>query len=295
MRLNDIVVGLDGSVASATALAWAAGLATSSGVTARAVSMWQAPSADLRSVLTAMPSQAAIAERLAHVVDQSLAEADVELAVERNYIEGSPGPMLANTTQADRLVVVGRSGRGGRRFPLRSPNALGSAARYCVHHLKGPVAVVPPATSWVDDPTVVVGIDGSKASIAGLRWAATNLPPTAEIRAVWAESPYKEGLLALDRHAIDRIAASATQKLGLAIAEAVRPLDVRADRISTAVVFENARYAVVDPDSDVDLIIVGERGHGALTAALLGSTADFAIRHSPHPVIVVPEETGAPQ
>ncbi|MFP8956924.1 universal stress protein [Natrialbaceae archaeon A-CW3] len=40
---------------------------------------------------------------------------------------------------------------------------------------------------------------------------------------------------------------------------------------------------------DVDLIVLGRSGHGPITEALLGSTADRVIRTSSVPVVVVPE------
>ena len=40
---------------------------------------------------------------------------------------------------------------------------------------------------------------------------------------------------------------------------------------------------------EVDLIVLGSHGHGALYKALLGGTSDSVLRHSSCPVVVVPD------
>jgi nucleotide-binding universal stress UspA family protein len=43
---------------------------------------------------------------------------------------------------------------------------------------------------------------------------------------------------------------------------------------------------------EYDLLVIGSRGRGALSASLLGSVSHYALNHSPIPVLIVHEDGG---
>jgi nucleotide-binding universal stress UspA family protein len=53
------------------------------------------------------------------------------------------------------------------------------------------------------------------------------------------------------------------------------------------------RIAVAAQEWNADLVVVGSRGHGAITSAVVGSVSRALLRRSPVPVMVVRERTAA--
>ena len=135
-----IVVGVDGSPASADALRWAARQAELTGAGLRAVSTWRWP-----NYITIKPpglDLAADTERtLTELVDQVLAD-HPGLTVTRRVCEGPPGPALLAQAEGAELLVVGARGRAA--FPGMM---LGSVAEYCVRNGDCPVVVVRAGTN----------------------------------------------------------------------------------------------------------------------------------------------------
>ena len=130
-----IVVGVDGSAASANALRWATRQAALTGSELRAISSWRWP-----NYITIKPpglDLAADAERtLNELVDRVLVDFP-GVQVSRRVIEGPPGPALLTQAEGADLLVVGARGRAA--FPGM---LLGSVAEYCVRNGPCPVVVV---------------------------------------------------------------------------------------------------------------------------------------------------------
>src|SRR4029077_2242999 len=53
------------------------------------------------------------------------------------------------------------------------------------------------------------------------------------------------------------------------------------------VVEGQAGPVLVDAAEGADLLVMGNRGHGGLTEALLGSVGQYCVRHAPCPVVIM--------
>jgi nucleotide-binding universal stress UspA family protein len=132
---------------------------------------------------------------------------------------------------------------------------------------------------------LVVGVDGSNASLAALRWAERIAAPTgSSIQAVIAWTyPTDYGWTG----AVDgwRPDLDAEKCLEIAIDEAFdghRPAGLE------PIVREgHARSVLLDAAGGAELLVVGSRGHGGFTGLLLGSVSAACAEHARCPVLVV--------
>ncbi len=149
-----------------------------------------------------------------------------------------------------------------------------------------------PAEQDSKDPRIVAGVDGSPSSLSALRWAIRQASLTgATVDAVIAW------------HYPDLVASAG---YGMAVAGVEPGNDFRemAEKIVT-----EAISSTLSPDSDVqvhpqvaegvaaqvlldasagaDLLVVGSRGHGGFTEALLGSVSQHCVHHARCPVVII--------
>ena len=132
-----VVVGVDGSPGSQSAVRWAAQQATLTGATLRAVSSWRWP-----NYITRVPPGIDLAKDTKRILDEVLEQALIgseDLIVTRHVVEGPPGPVLVAQSHDASLLVVGAQGRAAFTGML-----LGSVAEHCVRHGSCPVVVVRP-------------------------------------------------------------------------------------------------------------------------------------------------------
>lgn len=146
---GEILVGHDGSPASAEAVRWAAALAERLGSPLHVIRTWSLSSAPRPA--TAEPGyvppmtdfESAVAERLrTDVTGLGLPDG---LTVECHTLHGSAGRRLLEASKGAEMLVLGSRGGGGFRG-LR----FGSTADQVVRHAVCPVVVVPVTGS--DDP-----------------------------------------------------------------------------------------------------------------------------------------------
>lgn len=135
---------------------------------------------------------------------------------------------------------------------------------------------------------IVVGIDGSNASDAALRFAADEARRRhADLDVVYAWSArqhapipvgvgadYVDELSGHSRDWLDSVASS-LQAEGLP----------RVDAILTG---GDPAEALVRLSTGADMLVVGTRGRGAIASTLLGSVSRHVLHHAKCPVVVVP-------
>ncbi|MGW6914885.1 universal stress protein [Kitasatospora sp. NPDC054939] len=133
---RQVVVGVDGSPASASAVAFAFDLASRRGAVVRAVWVWQPPLLFPPDRRTAVESARA---RLAELT-AGYGERHPEVALTHQVLVGHPVEELAQASAEALAVVVGRRGHGGF-----TGMRLGSVPYGLLHRAHCPVVTVPPA------------------------------------------------------------------------------------------------------------------------------------------------------
>ena len=143
---------------------------------------------------------------------------------------------------------------------------------------------------------IVVGVDGSDASRAALRWAVEEarlrFSPLVAVHA-WSFIPAQPigdpGLLAVPAGDIagqlDAESAAARETLAEAVAAALA--DDPGLEIEQRLVEGDPAEALVDASESADLVVVGSHGRSGLRAALLGSVSRHVASHAACPVVVV--------
>jgi nucleotide-binding universal stress UspA family protein len=150
------------------------------------------------------------------------------------------------------------------------------------------------------DP-IVVGIDGSSASRAALRWALAEARlRSAPLRVVHSWTPpYGSAAIGLDPtiepmmgpaydpELLETVRTGAESILGTELAE----LSAESQGLEIEpVLFEGPpAEALVAQAENAQLLVVGSRGHGGLTGLLLGSVSQHVAQHAPCPLVIVPD------
>ena len=132
---------------------------------------------------------------------------------------------------------------------------------------------------------IIVGVDGSPASIEAIRWGAGQAALTgSKLVAVTAWSiPASYGVAFGGEDAIDW-KSNATQALDEALTEA---LGDSASTVERVVDQGHPAYLLTEASKDADLVIVGSRGHGGFTGLVLGSVSQHVVAHADCPVVVI--------
>jgi nucleotide-binding universal stress UspA family protein len=196
---------------------------------------------------------------------------------------------LAEREGAD-LMVTGSARRGalGRMV-------LGSVSRDVLHGSPCPVAVAPRGFSAGTPTRIGVAFDHSPEAEKALDLAV------AAAEALGASITVREVVAADLLPAIAGYPVVDVHRLGQEIVDdAQQRLDAKLAGLSTSVSIQGEAVLGTIPErlgelaGQVDLLVCGSRGWGAIRRVVLGSTADRLIHHAEVPVLVVPRtaETG---
>ncbi len=131
---------------------------------------------------------------------------------------------------------------------------------------------------------MVVGVDGSPASIDALKWATRQASLTgAAVEAVIAwQYPMMSGGYPIATE-VDW-PSTAQEVLDTAVTEA---FGAHSDQVSRTVIEGHPAKVLIDAAADADLLVVGSRGHGGFAGMLLGSVSEHVAAHAHCPVLVI--------
>lgn len=281
-----VVVGIDGSDDSLTALRAAARAAELLHAELVVVTTWLQEPTFGRTPLW-LPDFQRDTEQLQHRVLQETFGDAPPVPIRPVVCGGSPAGALRRESEGARLVVVGRRGHGGFGALL-----LGSTAMATVVHAGCSVLVLghdaKPVPSDVDEPgghRVVVGVDGEPPSIRALAVAdraAVELDARLDVVTAWTVFGGYPGTIAELQAAVE---ADEKAKQQAAI-EAVVPGE-RRGRIRQVVAEGSPSAVLVEQSAHADLLVVGIRSRSAVVEAFTGAVALTTAAHADCPVLVV--------
>ncbi|MGW7412378.1 universal stress protein [Streptomyces sp. NPDC054863] len=134
---------------------------------------------------------------------------------------------------------------------------------------------------------LIVGVDGSESSLQAVDWAAdeaarSGLPLRLVHASLWEN--YDSAAFSYDFAGATRMDVAERTVIAAADRAAKRQADLT---VSTAVVSDDARTALLREAHDASALITGTRGLGPLTELLLGSVSLAVAARAQCPVIVV--------
>jgi nucleotide-binding universal stress UspA family protein len=136
---------------------------------------------------------------------------------------------------------------------------------------------------------IVVGVDGSPSSIQALNWAIGQAALTgASIEAVTAwHFPNSHGAPLPDPGDYPVLAAETLDKAIAAARNASTGPGEAGVTITSYVGEGPAAEILLDRGRHARLLVAGNRGHGGLSEALLGSVSQQLVHHAAVPVVVI--------
>jgi nucleotide-binding universal stress UspA family protein len=130
---------------------------------------------------------------------------------------------------------------------------------------------------------VVVGVDGSDAGLAALKWADHYASATgASLRIVtsWEHAmAYGVPMMFEGYHP--------NADARVVVDKAITDVTLPEERVEVCVQEGSAGPVLVAASEGAQALVVGSQGHGAVSSLLLGSVSAYCVHHSASPVVVV--------
>ncbi|MFB7596163.1 universal stress protein [Streptomyces sp. NPDC056160] len=140
------------------------------------------------------------------------------------------------------------------------------------------------------EPRVVVGVDGSPSSYAALRWAvryARLVGGVVETIHAW-DTPSDVGWTgpAIDpEFDLEQARERFAEELSSVFAKQERPAGLREHLVEG-----DPSEVLIRASQGAEVLVVGSRGRGAFSRAMLGSVSQRCAQHAACPVVVVRED-----
>jgi nucleotide-binding universal stress UspA family protein len=145
--------------------------------------------------------------------------------------------------------------------------------------------------AWSSIGRVVVGVDGSGSSQSALRWALRQAQLTGG--SVWAviawEIPLYYGMAPFAAVKGVDLPGMAKHVLAHAVSDAVSATGASVP-VGQRVAQGDAAQVLIEAARGAALLVVGNRGHGGFTEALLGSVSQRCTARAACPVVVVRDQ-----
>jgi nucleotide-binding universal stress UspA family protein len=282
---NPIIVGVDDSPSSHSALSWAVDEAASRQSPLQVVYAWRSmyrtwPGSP-RVVDLAAASRAYGEERLASLVD-GVHASDPQTSVTGQVLEGRPSAILLEAAFAAQaqLLVIGARGVGGFDGLL-----LGSVGLHVVTN--APCSVVVVRAARRPDGPIVVGIDGSSESPAVLSAAfdeASARKTRLDVIHVLYVHSEAEGVPDRDA-ALAAAKSEANASMEQLVADAAH--QHRDVKVRTDLPAGYPAEILINASADASLLVMGSHGGGGFADMGLGSVAHAVVHHARCPVMLL--------
>ncbi|URN05309.1 universal stress protein [Actinomadura madurae] len=283
MEKREVLVGFDASPAAERALRWAAVEASLRTVPLRVCHAWTWP----------YPQRSQDGDALRIVRGMGVLALDDGVRLARKTVpgldvrpmlrRGAPSGVLLAASENAALIVVGARGTGGfDSLPL------GSAAAQVPAHADRPVVVVPAHGGPERPKRIVVGIDGSPAGKAALRFAlreARLRRAAVTMVCAWWDSGALPGPDRLPFTTPDAVKEQAKARFTSTVGPCL--VDYPDVAVEERFVMERAGRVLTDSARDAMLLVVGDHGIGSSPATLLGAVTQTVLHEMPCPVAVV--------